>query len=44
MDTACQVIEKIAMDRAVVEIDDALASAYEARRAHVEVCLIDFSR
>lgn len=28
------------MDRAVVEIDEALAPAYEARRAHAEVCLI----
>jgi len=26
------------MDRAVVEIDEALGSAYEARRTHVEVC------
>lgn len=41
MDIACQVIEKIAMDRAVVEIDEALASAYEVRGAHAEVCFTD---
>ena len=41
MDIACQVIEKIAMDRAVVEIDEALASAYEVRGAHAEVCFVD---
>ena len=41
VDIACQVIEKTAMDRAVVEIDEALASAYEARRAHAEVCLVN---
>ena len=29
------------MDRAVVEIDEALASAYEVRRAHVEVCHVN---
>lgn len=39
VDIACQVIEKIAMDRAIVEIDEALAPAYEVRRAHAEVCL-----
>jgi len=38
VDIACQVIEKIAMDRAIVEIDEALGSAYEVRRAHAEVC------
>jgi hypothetical protein len=27
------------MDRAVVEIDEALAPAYEVRRAHAEVCI-----
>jgi len=41
VDIACQVIEKTAMDRAVVEIDEALASAHEARRAHAEVCFIN---
>lgn len=40
VDIACQVIEKIAMDRAVVEIDEALGSAYEARRTHAEVRFI----
>lgn len=40
VDIACQVIEKIAMDRAVVEIDEALGSAYEARHTHAEVCLV----
>lgn len=44
VDIACQVVEKIAMDRAVVEIDEALASAYEVRRAHAEVRLINLSR
>ena len=44
VEITCQVIEKIAMDRAVVEIDEALAPAYEVRRAHAhaEVCLINF--
>ena len=41
VDIACQVVEKIAMDRAVVEIDEALSPAYEVRRAHLEVCPID---
>ena len=32
------------MDRAVVEIDEALAPAYEVRRAHAEVCLVALVR
>lgn len=44
VDIACQVIEKIAMDRAAVEIDEALLSAYEARRTHAEVCFISLCR
>ena len=32
------------MDRAVVEIDEALAPAYEVRRAHVEVRLTNLFR
>lgn len=41
VDIACQVIEKVAMDRAVVEIDDALAQAYEVRHRHLEVRFFD---
>ena len=41
VDIACQVIEKTAMDRAVVEIDETLAPAYEVRRVHAEVCIIN---
>lgn len=44
VDIACQVVEKIAMDRAVVEIDEALAPAYEVRRAHAEVHLTSLLR
>lgn len=44
VDIACQVVEKIAMDRAVVEIDEALAPAYEVRRGHAEVRLINLFR
>ncbi|PLW31488.1 hypothetical protein PCANC_21076 [Puccinia coronata f. sp. avenae] len=34
LDVACQVIEKVATDKAILEIDISLASAYEARRRH----------
>jgi CCR4-NOT transcription complex subunit 1 len=37
LDVACQVIEKVATDKAILEIDNSLASAYEARRRHREV-------
>ncbi|KAH9440897.1 hypothetical protein Pst134EB_029549 [Puccinia striiformis f. sp. tritici] len=36
LDVACQVIEKVATDKAIIEIDNSLASAYEARRRHRE--------
>ncbi|KNE88983.1 hypothetical protein, variant [Puccinia striiformis f. sp. tritici PST-78] len=36
LDVACQVIEKVATDKAILEIDNSLASAYEARRRHRE--------
>jgi CCR4-NOT transcription complex subunit 1 len=42
VDIACQVIEKVAMDRAVIEIDEALAQAYDIRHRHLEVSLCDF--
>ncbi|KAA1474810.1 Not1-domain-containing protein [Dentipellis sp. KUC8613] len=34
IDMACQAIEKAAMDRATVDVDDSFAAAYEARRRH----------
>ncbi|KZT44176.1 Not1-domain-containing protein [Sistotremastrum suecicum HHB10207 ss-3] len=37
IEAACAAIERAAMDRAVMEIDDALAPAYEMRRRHREV-------
>jgi CCR4-NOT transcription complex subunit 1 len=40
VDIACQVIEKVAMDRAVVEIDESLAPAYDVRHSHLEVRLV----
>ncbi|KAI7939846.1 hypothetical protein MJO29_014582 [Puccinia striiformis f. sp. tritici] len=36
LDVACQVIEKVATDKAILQIDNSLASAYEARRRHRE--------
>lgn len=36
LDLACSVVEKVAMDRAVVEVDDALAPSYMARLKHRE--------
>jgi len=38
IDTACQAIEKAAMDRAIVDVDESFAPAYEARRRHRQVC------
>ena len=37
VDIACQAIEKAAMDKAAIEVDEAFASHFEARRRHREV-------
>lgn len=37
LDIACQAVEKAAMDRAAMEVDESFATAYEARRRHREV-------
>ncbi len=37
IELACQAIEKAAMDRAVIDVDDGFAAAYEIRRRHREV-------
>ena len=37
IELACQAIEKAAMDRAVIDVDDGFATAYEYRRRHREV-------
>lgn len=37
IDVACQAIEKAAMDRAIIDIDEGFAPAYELRRRHREV-------
>ncbi|EJF62472.1 Not1-domain-containing protein [Dichomitus squalens LYAD-421 SS1] len=36
IELACQAIEKAAMDRAVIDVDDGFAAAYELRRRHRE--------
>ncbi|KAF9807170.1 hypothetical protein IEO21_08347 [Rhodonia placenta] len=36
LDLACQAIEKAAMDRAVIDVDEGFAAAYETRRRHRE--------
>ncbi|OSD02780.1 Not1-domain-containing protein [Trametes coccinea BRFM310] len=36
IDLACQIIEKAAMDRAVIDVDEGFAGAYEVRRRHRE--------
>ncbi|EMD38674.1 hypothetical protein CERSUDRAFT_82953 [Gelatoporia subvermispora B] len=36
IDLACQAIEKAAMDRAVIEVDEGFATAYEVRRRYRE--------
>ncbi|KAI0928230.1 hypothetical protein AcW2_004306 [Taiwanofungus camphoratus] len=36
LDLACQAIEKAAMDRAAIDVDEGFASAYEIRRRHRE--------
>ncbi|KAK0228205.1 Not1-domain-containing protein [Armillaria fumosa] len=37
LDTACSAIEKAAMERAVTDVDDAFATAYDARHRHREL-------
>ncbi|THH31748.1 hypothetical protein EUX98_g2436 [Antrodiella citrinella] len=36
LDVACHAIEKAAMDRAIVDVDDSFANAFEIRRRHRE--------
>lgn len=38
IELACSAIEKAAMDRAVIDVDEGFAAAYELRRRHREVC------
>ena len=40
VDVACQAIEKAAMDKAALEVDEAFATHFEARRRHREVSLL----
>lgn len=45
LEIACSAIEKAAMERAVVEVDDSFSNSYDARRRHREVsysCLFQF--
>lgn len=37
LDLACQAIEKAAMERAIADVDESFAPAYEARRRHRQV-------
>ncbi len=37
IELACSAIEKAAMDRAVIDVDEGFAAAYELRRRHREV-------
>ena len=37
LDAACAAIEKAAMERAIVEIDEGFANSYGARQRHREV-------
>ncbi|KAG0146562.1 hypothetical protein CROQUDRAFT_657201 [Cronartium quercuum f. sp. fusiforme G11] len=37
LEVACQVVEKVATEKAMMEIDDCLSAAYEARRRHREL-------
>jgi CCR4-NOT transcription complex subunit 1 len=39
LELACGVVEKVAMEKAVLEVDDGLAPAYLVRRTHREVSL-----
>jgi CCR4-NOT transcription complex subunit 1 len=43
LDLACATIEKAAMDRVVVDIDESFAQSYEARKRHAQVCHWDYS-
>ena len=36
LDVACSIVEKVAMDKAVLEVDEGLSPAYLSRRAHRE--------
>lgn len=36
LDLACSVVERVAMEKAIVELDESLAPAYQARRVHRE--------
>jgi CCR4-NOT transcription complex subunit 1 len=40
LDVACSAIEKAAMERAVIDIDEGFAPSYDIRRRHREVLLI----
>ena len=40
LDLACQAVEKAAMDRAVLDVDDGFAQSFELRRRHREVCYL----
>lgn len=40
IDLASGTIEKAAMDRAVAEVDEGFAGAYDARRRHRQVCIL----
>jgi hypothetical protein len=40
LDLACSVVEKVAMEKAVMEVDDGLSPAYLSRRSHREVRFI----
>ena len=42
LDLACQAVEKAAMDRAVLDVDDGFAQSFELRRRHREVCYLSF--
>lgn len=39
LDLACGVVERVAMEKAVLEVDDGLAPSYLSRRTHREVSL-----
>jgi CCR4-NOT transcription complex subunit 1 len=37
LDVACSAIEKAAMERAIIDIDDGFTASYDVRRRHREV-------
>lgn len=39
LDLACSIIERVAMDKAVVDVDEGLGNAYMSRRRHREVSI-----